>query len=227
MRPGVETVTAATETKAICDVAANCVVTGPIGPSKIDRKAPAITIRSPAANAAYVLNQSAAPVFWCADAGSGVAACDGTVPSGGRVPTGAVGTSAFFVTAADPVGNVSSASIPYAVTYGIIPLYDQASASESGSTIPVKVRIADAAGANHSSPAIVVTARGVGRAGTRASKTAQHAGNATAQGTFRYDASLDGYIFNLKTKGLAAGTYEMSFVVSGDPIEHAVSFKVR
>jgi hypothetical protein len=227
VEPGAETATADTDTKAICDVAANCFVTGPIGPSKIDRKAPAIIIASPAANAAYVLNQSVAAAFQCADAGSGVAACDGAAPSGGRVPTGAVGTSAFSVTAADQVGNASSASIRYAVTYGILPLYDQARASESGSTIPIKVRLIDAAGANHSSLAIVVTARSVGAAGTRASTTAQHPGNATTQGTFRYDATLDGYIFNLISKGLAAGTYEMSFVVSDDPIEHAVSFRVR
>ena len=47
----------------ICDVISNCAVAGSIGPNEIDRKAPAITIGSPAANAAYVLNQSVVAAF--------------------------------------------------------------------------------------------------------------------------------------------------------------------
>ncbi len=41
------------------------------------------------------------------------------------------------------------------------------------------------------------------------------AGNANADFNFRYDASLAGYIFNLKTTGLTTGTYHLKFTVDG------------
>ena len=44
---------------------------------------------------------------------------------------------------------------------------------------------------------------------------------------FRFNESLGGYIFNFKTTGLLAGTYELSVRVAGDPELHAVTFQVR
>ena len=42
------------------------------------------------------------------------------------------------------------------------------------------------------------------------------AGNANPDSTFRYDASLAGYVFNLSTKGLEAGRYVLSFWTGPD-----------
>jgi hypothetical protein len=36
-----------------------------------------------------------------------------------------------------------------------------------------------------------------------------------------------GYIFNLSTKGLVKGTYDLVFTVEGDATTHSVSFQVR
>jgi hypothetical protein len=54
------------------------------------------------------------------------------------------------------------------------------------------------------------------------------AGNSNPDGDFRFDASLGpGYIFNLKTKGLAHGTYQLRIGVSNDPNPLFVTFQVN
>jgi hypothetical protein len=53
----------------------------------------------------------------------------------------------------------------------------------------------------------------------------EDAGNANPDNNFRFDSSLEslgGYIFNLKTSGLASGTYGFTFTVTGDPTTHTV-----
>ena len=55
-------------------------------------------------------------------------------------------------------------------------------------------------------------------------------GNANPGGKFRLDASLGpagGYIFNLKTTGLAPGRYTLQFTAGSDPVPHAANFTVR
>jgi hypothetical protein len=58
------------------------------------------------------------------------------------------------------------------------------------------------------------------------------AGNANPDSNFRFDGGLGpngGYIFNLKTTGLATGTYVLTFTVAGDPTTHNTElvFQVR
>jgi hypothetical protein len=52
-------------------------------------------------------------------------------------------------------------------------------------------------------------------------------GNANPDLDFRYDAALGGYIFNLSTKGYAAGTYALRFTAGADPTTHTALFAVR
>ena len=52
-------------------------------------------------------------------------------------------------------------------------------------------------------------------------------GTMSADTNFRYDASLAGYIYNLKTTGLTTGTWALSFTTSGDGLTHTVRFDVR
>lgn len=44
---------------------------------------------------------------------------------------------------------------------------------------------------------------------------------------FRYDTSLSGYIFNLSTKGISTGTYNLNFTVGSDPSIRSVTFAVK
>jgi len=60
--------------------------------------------------------------------------------------------------------------------------------------------------------------------GSRTQVAIQDAGNADPGNLFRYDAALGGYIFNLSTKGLGAGTYKFLWTADGDPMKHALGF---
>jgi hypothetical protein len=52
-------------------------------------------------------------------------------------------------------------------------------------------------------------------------------GNANPDNNFRYDATLPGYIYNLSTKNLAVGTWELQFNVSGSSAPYAIQFDLR
>ena len=58
----------------------------------------------------------------------------------------------------------------------------------------------------------------------------EDSGNANPDNDFRFDSTLGGtggYIFNLSTKGLATGTYNLNFTVTGDSAAHAATFQVK
>src|SRR6185436_6313075 len=84
----------------------------------IDSTAPVITITSPVATT-YQLNASVAASYVCADSGSGIATCQGTVPNGTPIDTSSTGTGKqFTVTGTDNAGNMASAIVFYNVTAG-------------------------------------------------------------------------------------------------------------
>ena len=117
---------------------------------------------------------------------------------------------------------------PAGPVYEACLLYDPAKAHRLNSTAPLKVQVCDAAGANLSSPALSLTAAGVvKRDGSATTALADSPGNANPDSTFRYDPELAGYVFNLSTKGLSRGTWELRFTVAGSPTVHALPFDVR
>lgn len=215
---GTETANAATGSRNVCDVAGNCATGGPVAGNRIDRKAPAIAISAPAAQA-YVLGQVVSSDYTCSDGGSGVASCSGTVASGGPFDTATVGTKTFAVSAADAVGNTSSASVDYSVGYGIDLLFDASQVKKAGSTIPVRLALTDALGHDVSSSTIDVRAVGVDGG------PANDSGGANANGLFRYAG--DGYVFNLSTKGLAPGHHVLTISATGDPLVHTIEFSLK
>lgn len=213
---GTETNNAATNSLTICDVAGNCAQAGPISGNMVDKKAAEITITSPTNNARYLLNESVAASYSATDGGSGVASVIGTVPSGSSIDTASVGIKRFSVNAADNVGNVAAPqSVSYKVGYKVVNLTPTPPVGfRSGSVIPIKVQLYDANGVNVSSSSIIVTALG-----------GSSVGNANPDGNFRYE---DGhYVYNLSTKGLAAGSYSLIFQAGADPDPHAVPFQVK
>ena len=82
-----------------------------------DVSAPVITISRPVDGATYLVGDGVLANYSCADEpdGSGLAACDGTVPDGKPIDTSSAGTKTFVVHAADNEGNTSSASVTYTV----------------------------------------------------------------------------------------------------------------
>ncbi|HXD21485.1 MAG TPA: MBG domain-containing protein [Vicinamibacterales bacterium] len=115
------------------------------------------------------------------------------------------------------------------VTYNVCTAYDVTKAARLGSTLPIKLRLCSATGGNASSPSVTVTATSLSRVSSNASESVEDSGNANPDGNFRF-TSLEGgagYIFNLSTKGLTQGTYQVTLDVSGDPAPHTVQFQTR
>ena len=194
---------------------------------KIDKTAPTISVTSPTAGS-YLLNQPATVDFSCTDNLSGVASCTGSSPNGSALDTASIGAQSVTVSATDLAGNASVPTVVnYTVAYGIVALYDQTKAHKSGSTIPIKIRLVDANGANVSSSSTVVHAVSVIQISSQASTIFGDSGNSNPDFDFRYDASLGGYIFNLQTTGFGTGSYLLSFVAGNSPTVYSVGFQVR
>lgn len=225
---GAETADASTDSRTVCDRAGNCAAAGPIAGNMVDRRPPTIVISAPRAGAMFLLNERAMADYTCADGGSGVALCSGTVPNGGPVDTGSIGTKAFAVSGADGVGNTSAAMTTYQVAFNICSLMQARPEYLAGSTIQIKLELCDADGRNHSAPTTAVTARTI--VSTGLSRIAQDAGRANPDNAFRFDPDLavgGGYVYNLSSAGLPPGTYELSFSAAGDPTVHTLTLVLR
>jgi hypothetical protein len=190
-----------------------------------DQAAPDISIAAPVADAVYLLRQNVGASYACADAGSGVASCVGTVASGASLDTAAVGSFNFTVSARDHAGNKSTRTVNYRVAYSVNPLFDQTKAHQRGSTVPVRVELTDAGGLNSSASNVVVTALSVTRISDNAPGALAAPGDASPDYNFRYAGGS--YHFNLKTSGYATGTYLLSFKAGADPTTHTVQFQVK
>ena len=91
---------------------------------------------------------------------------------------------------------------------------------EAGSTIPVKLRVCNAAGRNISSRALPVKAIGVSPTGSLNDSGRSNPGN-----LFRLDDGT--YMFNLSTKGFTAGSYTLDYRIGNDPTVYQYAFTVR
>jgi len=189
-----------------------------------DFTGPSIQIDSPM-NATYLLGAPVTADYECSDP-SGVLTCAGPVADGAAVDTSTAGSFTFTVNASDTYGNTSQASATYNVRYGVCLLYNAAQPSNSGSTIPVKLQLCDANGNNVSSAGTTVQVANITGA-DEATYAAVSSGKANPNGYFRYDSTLEGYIFNLSTKDVPAGSYLLNFQVAGDATVHSVMVVLR
>ncbi|HEX8070063.1 MAG TPA: pectinesterase family protein [Pyrinomonadaceae bacterium] len=215
-------------TFTVQDAAGNT-ASGVVNGVNIDKTAPVISVAQPGEGGFYQLNQAAQASYNCTDALSGTN-CVGTVASGSAFDTATVGGKVFGVSATDLAGNTAGASVNYTVGYKLGLLYDPNKVNKAGSTVPVKLQLGDAAGANLSAAGTVVRAVGVGLVSTETYGAPTDAGNANPDLNFRFDPALGGpggYIFNLKTTGLAAGTYNLYFTVGADPYVYTTPFQLR
>jgi uncharacterized repeat protein (TIGR03803 family) len=143
------------------------------------------------------------------------------------------------VTATSPARDYATRTL-YAITSSFSPFYlarigprvsvlfDQTKAHKSGSTVPIKVRLLNAAGANISSPTVALMTRSLLRTGDAESTVIVDSGQANPDAGFRYDSLLAGYVFNLSTKELTPGRWVLSFRVQGDDaFRYLVSFQIR
>ena len=124
---GVETATAATNSRTVLDAVGNRATAGPISPNMIDRKPPVITIVQPMV-ALYSHGTTLVLNYSVTDGGSGVglvvATMNGAPTVGGNPLTNGqtisflslpLGMNTFAITATDNVGNTSSASVTFTI----------------------------------------------------------------------------------------------------------------
>jgi len=115
--------------------------------------------------------------------------------------------------------------------YNICVQYDQTQVKKAGSTIPIKLQLCDANGANVSAPNVIVHAVFVQMlSGSVPPVTPDDSGIANPDNDFRFDTTIGttgGYIFNLSTKGLTAGAWSLVFTAGADPTFHSVGFLLR
>ncbi|MFN8485155.1 MAG: choice-of-anchor Q domain-containing protein [Anaerolineae bacterium] len=141
--------------QTVADAAGNVSDPSNVVTVKIDTSKPSISITTPAANAVYLLGQTVNAGYTCADGGSGVATCVGTVANGSRIDTSTLGAKTFTVNASDKAGNTNSATVSYVVGYGVSyvspllapPSVNQLYPTSIGTTrTSVKWKLTDAAG---------------------------------------------------------------------------------
>ena len=94
-----------------------------------------------------------------------------------------------------------------------------------GSTVPVKFQLAGASAGVRDLVAHLYLLR-VGPGATGDTFEATSTSNATTGNLFRYDATSGQYIFNLGTKTLSPGMYQLR-VDLGDGVPHTVSISLR
>lgn len=116
--------------------------------------------------------------------------------------------------------------IPYAT--GVLPvsvpcyqvhlLTSASRAFRAGNTVPVKLQILDAAGVNRSAEDIKLTVVALTNISDGSAVALPSSGDIDSDNDFRFVRSIGqtgGYIYNLNTRHLAAGTYRLVFTVNG------------
>jgi hypothetical protein len=217
---GIETSSATTDSRIICDLAGNCTTAGPVGENMVDKKVPTITITAPADNGSYMLNSTTGieSKFQCADGGSGLQSCAGPVIDGANFSTSSVGSKTFTVNAKDKVNNASSFSNSYSVIYAsggicygdaghqvLQPIdADGSSVWKAGATVPAKFRVCDAAGNSIGSAGVVTSFKLVEVMGGTLGDVDETPDSTTPDTAFRWDSTAQQWIFNISTKSLTA-----------------------
>jgi Bacterial Ig-like domain (group 3)/Galactose oxidase, central domain len=128
--------------------------------------------------------------------------------------------------------NGSSGSLTLNVGYFICVLFDQSKPIEREESFRIKVELCDANGVDVSSSAIKLHVTAItqisGSPGRPASP--RDAGNEHDKETdFRFVRNLGtagGYVYKLRTKDLAPGTYSLQFIVGSDPTTHTLMFRI-
>jgi parallel beta-helix repeat protein len=197
----------------------------------IDKTPPVITVTIPASGGTYYL-RGAATVDWGAtDTVSGIDTATGTTPKGGALDTTTPGDHSFQVSAFDCAGNRAEKLVVYHVHYvysGVLPPVnvDGKSIFKFGSTVPVKVQLRDANGACVANATVTLCVAKLSNGIFGDEVEAVSTAASTTGNLFRCDAGGNQYIFNLSTKPLSVGTWQMR-IASDDGSSDVVLFSLR
>jgi hypothetical protein len=235
---GEEWANAFTSSREICDTALpqpNCATAGPIGGSKIDRRAPSVTVNMPAVAGTYTVGQVVTADYSCSDGGSGMQSCAGPVASGQAIDTATVGAKTFAVTGTDNVGHSTTVNVAYTVaprpTFifgGFLPPVDPLptfNSMKAGGAVPVRFSLGGNYGLN-------IFAAGYPQSQrincTSSAPLDDIEQTVTAgQSTLSYDAATNVYSYIWKTDKTWAGTCRQLVVTFTDGSTYHANFKFK
>jgi hypothetical protein len=140
------------------------------------------------------------------------------------------GTTIVTCSATDTHGNTGSSSFTVKVVFswsGVLqPVNpDGSSIFKLGSTIPVKFQLTGAS-AGITNAAVKLYVKNINSSVTGTEQEAVATSAANTGNMFRYDPTAQQYIFNLGTKGLTAGTWQMR-IDFGDGVSNIVKFSLK
>jgi hypothetical protein len=193
--------------------------------------APTITIVSPADGAVYLLGQVVLADYACQDeaGGSGLASCDGPVPDGNPIETGAVGPGSFTVTATDNAGNVAWLTHTYSVVYDFTGFFQPVdkpptlNVVRAGLGIPVRFSLGGAQGLDIFAagyPTSMEIACPVGAPEDAIEQTAK--GSVSG---LTYDATTARYTYRWQSEGAWANTCRQLTLRFNDGTERVAIFR--
>ena len=173
---------------------------------------------------------SAAGAVVAFDSPTAVDVVDGEVETSCAASSGSVfplGTNTVSCRATDAAGNTSTKSFTVTVIVpwtGVLTPVTDGGTYKLGSTIPVKFSLTGTAAGITRLPATLWVHKSPTAATGATAAEAVSTSAATTGNLFRYSEGQ--YIFNLNTKPLAAGTYEL-LIGLGDGVPHAVVITLR
>lgn len=196
----------------------------------VDVTAP--TVSSPHDGIEYKLGQEVPATFTCTDeeGGSGVMECAGPE----SLDTSSVGAKTFTVTTTDAAGNSRTQEFGYQVIYAygevLEPINrDGSSVFKAGSTVPVKFRVSDYAGTPVSTAVAslgAVRTHDIDGTVDEAVQETTSTSSATSGDLFRNGGGDGVYIYNLSTKAMKAGSYQL-FIKLDDGKQYTAVFSLR
>jgi hypothetical protein len=178
---------------------------------KIDKNPPTVELTLPQP----LLHQPASATWTATDLVSSV---DGPTSGIVAVDTSSVGPKTVTVTAKDYAGNSITVKGTCYVTYGfggfLEPINnDGSSIFKLGSTVPVKFQLKDAQGNFISTAVAKIYVTKISNAVLGDEMEPVSTSAATTGNLFRYDSTSNQYIFNLGTKTLSKGTWQIKAVL--------------
>ncbi len=192
-----------------------------------DFVAPVITVEGISDGQTVALNENVT-VTWSADdgTGTGIASAYGDIESGALLDTSVPGEYALTFTAADNAGNTVEKTVRYTVAYafgGFLAPVGNGNL-KAGRTIPVKFSLSDCAGLSRTDAAAKLYIAKVGDDGSLGEEQAAVSSGAERDNLFRVAGKQ--YIFNLSTKSMTAGAYQLRVELS-DGTSHTVQIVLK
>lgn len=197
----------------------------------IDKTSPELMLSGIKDGDAVKLNQKVTITWAYRDTGSGLDTVYGSIESGALLDTSKVGAHKLTFSAVDKAGNKKEVSVTYMVQYDYSGLLQPISSKgtsvfKAGSTVTVKFAMRDFNGAYVTDAKAKLYLAKVTKGDVVEEFKAVSTSAASDENNFRYDTVNNQYIFNLNTKNLQPGIYQLR-VELGDGTTNLVEITLK